>query len=113
MKENEKIFIIRDGFTPVYKHQYSYDCMKVMGTLQGMLCDKKITGIPGELFCWEIMCQICLTVEMYWNEEILTKDNQYYWFMKPINKEEEGYVQAYAERVLPLIVREFYEQGKC
>lgn len=91
----------------VYNKEYTYDEMKVMRVLAQY---PDITGLDYE----DLMC-ICEAVYTHWADGINKSENEKYarypWLELQSN-EEEGYIQAYANRVLPEFIKLYLEEFK-
>ena len=94
----------------VYNYKYSYDEMKIMY----LLPNKK--DLTYEDMCWIAHCiyelwnssyesKFCAKVYNKTAEEILMKDD----FYQIQTREEEGYSQAYVERVAPRLIEKYLE----
>lgn len=107
----------------VYEHKYTYDEMKVMHLIdkydRKYQYDKMITmyltgnkDINSEIFLdYEDLCRIAEAVYAHWandDERYEEKIGNYPW-IKVQGFEEEGYIQAYAHRVLPEFIRLYKE----
>lgn len=81
----------------VYEHEYSYDEMKVMHILAKM---PNIYGLDYE----DLMC-IANAVYRIWMIQFIDDEafQQYPW-LDFENIEEYGYIQKYAERILPKLI---------
>jgi hypothetical protein len=91
----------------VYTHKYTYDEMKVMCVITCICQDG-----PCKLDYEDIMC-ICEAVYAHWVDGIDKNENEKYakypWLELQGN-EEEGYIQAYAQRVLPEFIKLYLEE---
>ena len=84
----------------VYSRQYTYDEMKVM-----CLIDVYYTTYNLD---YEDLCRIVEAVYSHWVDgRDASEDEKYekYPWLEFQNKEEEGYIQAYAQRVLPEFIK--------
>ena len=97
-----------DSIYDVYNYKYSYDEMKIMY----LLPDKK--NLTYEDMCWIAHCiyelwntsyesKFCVHTNNKIAEEILEKDD----FYQIQTREEEGYSQAYVNRVADKIIKEY------
>ena len=94
----------------VYSHKYTYDEMKVMCVITCICHDD-----PCKLDYEDVM-HIVEAVYVYWlngidNENLKTKYPQYSW-LEFQDAEEAGYIQKYAERVLPEFIKLYLEEFK-
>ena len=90
----------------VYNYTYTYDEMKVMHML-GVVYDTK--GLEYE----DLMC-IAEAVYYHWanDDEVEEEKLAAYPWMEIQGFEEEGYIQAYAQRTLPEYIKLYEEQNK-
>lgn len=90
----------------VYERNYTYDEMKVMNLIEGYC---------GDLFFdYEDLCCIAEAVYAHWandDERFVEKVNKYPW-IEVQGWEEEGYIQEYANRVLPEFIKLYKETTK-
>ena len=89
----------------VYEHNYTYEEMKVMFTLS------HIEGIDG--LDYEDLCCITEAVYAHWIDgRDASEDEKYakYPWLEFENSEEDGYIQAYALRVLPKFIKLYREE---
>lgn len=88
----------------VYERKYTYDEMKVMNI---------IDGYTKDLFLdYEDLCCISEAVFAHWandDERSSDKIEQYPW-IEIKGFEEEGYIQAYAQRVLPEFIKLYIKE---
>lgn len=94
----------------VYSRKYTYDEMKVMCVIT-CIC----YGGPCKLDYEDVM-RIVEAVYAHWingvdNENLKTKYPQYSW-LEFQDAEEAGYIQKYAERVLPEFIKLYLEEFK-
>jgi hypothetical protein len=99
-----KIF---SGFD-VYNKQYTYDEMKVMCVIV-YVCQDDNCDLD-----YEDLMRIIEDVYAHWidgvdNDELQTKYQQYPW-LEFKDSEEAGYIQKYAERVLPYFIELYKEE---
>ena len=92
----------------VYSRKYTYDEMKVMCIITIICRDSGYN-----LDCEDVMC-IVEAVYAHWidgidDAELKTKYQQYPWLEFKDN-EEAGYIQKYAERVLPEFIKLYLEE---
>ena len=92
----------------VYTRQYTYDEMKVMCVITCICvsCDYTLD--------YEDVMRIISAVYVHWlkglnSKESTTKYQQYPWLELQDN-EEAGYIQKYAERVLPEFIKLYLEE---
>lgn len=89
----------------VYERKYTYDEMKVMNL---------IDYYTGDSFLdYEDLCCIAEAVYTHWandDERDLEKINKYHW-IEIDNEEEYGYIQAYAQRVLPEFIKLYIKEN--
>ena len=90
----------------VYEHKYTYDEMKVMSL---------IDVYAGDSFLdYEDLRRIVNAVYQSWIDAPIIKflDTQYKQFpWLEIKTQEEGYIQAYAQRVLPEFIKLYKEKN--
>jgi hypothetical protein len=96
----------------VYSRKYTYDEMKVMCVITCICQDNDYTL----LLDYEDVMRIVEAVYAYWingidNENLKTKYPQYSW-LEFKDSEEAGYIQKYAERVLPEFIKLYLEEFK-
>ena len=89
----------------VYERKYTYDEMKVMSL---------IDIYAGDLFLdYEDLCRIVNAVYQSWVDSPILKllETQYkqYPWLEIKTQEEDGYIQAYAQRVLPEFIQLYKE----
>ena len=90
----------------VYERKYTYDEMKVMSLIENYCGDS--------LLDYEDLCRIAEAVYAHWSnddERDEEKVDKYPW-IEIINTEEEGYIQSYAQRVLPEFIKLYKETTK-
>lgn len=94
----------------VYSRKYTYDEMKVMCIITCICvsCDYTLD--------YEDVMRIVEAVYAHWidgvdNDELNTKYKQYPW-LEFKDSEEAGYIQKYAERVLPEFIKLYLEEFK-
>lgn len=90
----------------VYERKYTYDEMKVM-----CIIDKYV----GDLFLdYEDLCRIAEAVYAHWIDgRDASEDEKYakYPWLEFKTKEEDHYIQAYAERALPEFIQLYQEEN--
>ena len=90
----------------VYERKYTYDEMKVMSLI---VEHEKDT----DFLDYEDLCRIAEAVYAHWandDERWEEKVEKYPW-IEIYNTEEEGYIQAYADRVLPEFIKLYKEKN--
>ena len=97
----------------VYNRKYTYDEMKVMCV---MTCICQDGPWYLEYLDYEDVMRIIEAVYAHWingidDEELKTKYQQYPW-LEFEDDEEAGYIQKYAERVLPEFIKLYLEEFK-
>ena len=96
----------------VYSRKYTYDEMKVMCIITCICCAR-----PRHCeLDYEDAMRITEAVYAHWingidNENLKTKYPQYSW-LEFQDAEEAGYIQKYAERVLPEFIKLYLEEFK-
>ena len=94
----------------VYSRKYTYDEMKVMCVITCVCHDGPC------ILDYEDVMRIVEAVYAHWidgidDEELKTKYQQYPW-LEFQNSEEAGYIQKYAERVVPEFIKLYLEEFK-
>lgn len=94
----------------VYMHKYTYDEMKVMFVLSG------IDESSDSILDYEDLMRIVYALYENWLEGVDAplddiKYKKFPW-LEILTNEEEGYIQAYAERVLPNLIQLYLEELK-
>lgn len=90
----------------VYERKYTYDEMKVMSLIDGYCRDSFLD--------YEDLCRIVEAVYAHWandDERSAEKLKQYPW-LELDDFQEEGYIQAYADRVIPEFVKLYIKEIK-
>ena len=103
---NTKKKVVLFGDFNVYEKQYTYEEMKVMCVLSGMPAIKNLD--------YEDLMHIVAAVHCFWaNQEQIEEEvfEEYPW-LETESVEEEGYIQAYASRVLPYFIKEYAKENK-
>ena len=88
----------------VYEHKYTYDEMKVMFVL---------SQINDSMLDYEDLMCIAEAVYAHWIDgRDASEDEKYekYPWLEFETSEEDGYIQAYAERVLPYFIELYKEE---
>ncbi len=89
----------------VYERKYTYDEMKVINI---------IDNYTGDLFLdYEDLCCIAEAVYAHWIDgRDASEDEKYdkYPWLEFKNEEEYGYIQAYAQRVLPEFIKLYIKE---
>ena len=91
----------------VYERKYTYDEMKVMSLIHEYEEDT-------DFLDYEDLCRIAEAVYAHWandDERWEEKVDKYPW-IEIYNTEEEGYIQSYAQRVLPEFIKLYKETTK-
>lgn len=86
----------------VYERKYTYDEMKVMCVIG------ELGGTVSDNLDYEDLCRIAEAVYTHWVDGVsVDEDEKYkkYPWLAFETTEEEGYVQAYAYRVLPEFIQ--------
>lgn len=97
-----KIFIDFD----VYDYQYTYDHLKVMCEIGGFCSEYDIS------FDYEDLCRIAEAIYAHWIDgRTADEDEKYakYPWLEFKNQEEDHYIQAYAQRVIPDFIKLYKE----
>ena len=94
----------------VYSHKYTYDEMKVACVIACICHDSPC------ILDYEDVMRIVEAVYAHWvdgidDEELKTKYQQYPW-LEFQGSEEAGYIQKYAERVIPEFIKLYLEELK-
>ena len=103
------------GDFDVYSRKYTYDEMKVMCVITCLTYTSIYQDDPCNLDYEDVM-RIVEAVYAHWingidNENLKTKYPQYSW-LEFQDAEEAGYIQKYAERVLPEFIKLYLEEFK-
>lgn len=91
----------------VYEHKYTYDEMKVMCVIG--------SDVDDHVFDYEDLCRIAEAIYAHWVDgRTADEDEKYkkYPWLEFETTEEEGYILAYAYRVLPQFIKLYEETTK-
>lgn len=88
----------------VYERRYTYDEMKVMSLIDGYVGDAFLD--------YEDLCRIAEAVYAHWanGDERWTEKVMKYPWLEIGDFEEDGYIQVYAQRVLPEFIKLYEEE---
>lgn len=100
----------------VYSRKYTYNEMKVMGVITSICLTAYIQQDILYDLDYEDVMRIVEAVYAHWvdgidDEELKTKYQQYPW-LDFQDSEEAGYIQKYADRVLPEFIKLYLEEFK-
>ena len=90
----------------VYDYNYTYDHLKVMCVIG------EYGGTISDNFDYEDLCRIAEAIYAHWIDgRTADEDEKYakYPWLEFETQEEDGYIQAYAQRVLPEFIKLYKE----